>query len=158
MNPLTLVQIKEAVIAVLREGLPDSGSERVDVKYGNWYEIAGRSVVVGTVNRAYEPARLIAASTMHRYDQAIEVVLTCLSGTGYPSPETADRAVDDIVERVLTILFRGSSTGESALETALDGIESVVLNSVNSISDWSEVSVDRSSGLNITFTINAVAQ
>ena len=158
MDPLTLVKIKEAVIAVLRESLPDSGDERIEVKYGNWHETAGRVVIVGTVNREYEPARLYAGSSMVRYDQAISVILTCLSGTGYPSPEAADASVDDIVERVLTVLFRGSGTGQSALETALDGIESVVLDSVNSLTDWSEMTTDRSSGLNITFTINAVAQ
>ena len=157
MPALTMPDVKQAIADELRSNLPSEGRERVDVVWGNWHEVAGRAIIIGPVNRVYTPDQMSAEPTLYKYQQDITVTLTVTSGNGYPTPESADRAVDDVIEQILTVLIRGDDAGNSPLAHRLTSIESVFLQSVASVTQWDEAPADKSSVYNVTIGITAFA-
>ena len=155
--PVTLADLYRAVYNLLYETLPRTGSDQIEVKWGNWYDIGGPAVLISNISRIYTPDQFGADRSLQKYAQTARVTLTCTSGPDYPTPEAADVTLSDILERVLDALGRGDDEGLIRLESDLPGIEEVVLESIEPTAKWDEVSANRSSAANLIFAIRMFA-
>ena len=118
----TAFAVKRSIVRVLNEalneGLEPGDSEYVSIFYG-WKEVdaVGWFVVVGGNTTQYDSdnVRMVAASTLRRYDLTYNINIDIASGLENRTQEDAERQCYELYDRVLTPLVRGDVNGESLL-------------------------------------------
>lgn len=114
--------VKRAIMRVLdealNEGIEPGEAEYVSIFYG-WKDVdaVGWFVVVGDTNTQYDSdnVRMVAASTLRRYDLTYNINIDVASGLENRTQQDAERQCYELYDRVLTPLVRGDVNGESLL-------------------------------------------
>ena len=125
----TALEVKRAIRDILDDALNPLGtevSERVNLFFG-WKEADTTQphIIVGEVATDYEAARMNASSSLRRWDITHLVHIHIVPGLRFFTQEDAEQAAYDLLDRALTPLVRGDSTGVSLLEDRLTGVQDV---------------------------------